>query len=189
MILYADDTRNSDLTGKHQEALDKTASWLKKNRRTLYEDKTKTMILSKKSSGKSDVYRNAILIEEKQSFRYLGIQIHSKLSFTDHITKIKNKMSRFCGMYYRLRNVLGEDQLLKSYNAYVKPILQYGVLAYASTDKTKLEIIELKIKRLIKFICFKRRNESIEKLRQKRKMFLLKELHIYEKLKLLCKVL
>ena len=87
------------------------------------------MILSKKSSGKSDVKMNGIITEEKQSFRYLGVQIDSKLSFTDHITKIKNKLSRFCGMYYWLRKVLGKDQLLKAYNAYVKPILQYAVLA------------------------------------------------------------
>ena len=85
LILYADNTvikttaRNSDLTGKHQEALDKTASWLKKNKLTINEDKTKTMILSKKSSGKSDVKINGLIIEEKQSFRYLGVQIDSKL--------------------------------------------------------------------------------------------------------------
>ena len=47
-------------------------------------------------------------------------------------------------MYYRLRKFLGKDQLLKAYNAYVKPILQYKVLAYASTDKTKLETFEQK---------------------------------------------
>ena len=147
------------------------------------------MILSKKSSGKSDVKMNGIITEEKQSFRYLGVQIDSKLSFTDHITKNSNKLSRFCGMYYRLRKVLDKDQLLKAYNAYVKPLLQYGVLAYASTDKTKLETIELKIKRLLKIIRFKRRNESIEELRQKRKIYFVKELHIYELSKLICKVL
>ena len=195
LILYADDTvikttaKNSDLTGKHQEALDKTASWLEKNKLTLNEDKTKTMILSKKRSDKSDVKMNGIVIEEKQSFRYLGVQIDSKLSFIDHITKIENKLSMFCGMFYRLRKVLGKDQLLKAYNAYVKPILQYGGLAYASTDQTKLETIELEIKRLLKIIFFKRRNESIEELRQKRKIYFVKELHIYELLKLLCKVL
>ena len=62
-------------------------------------------------------------------------------------------------------------------------------MAYASTDKTKLETIELKIKRLLKIICFKRRNESIEELRQKRKIYFVKELQIYELLKLLCKIL
>ena len=92
-------------------------------------------------------------------------------------------------MYYRLRKVLGKDQLLKAYNTYVKPILQHGALAYASTDKTKLETIELKIKRLIKINCFKRRNESIEELKEKRKIYFVKELHVYELLKSLCKVL
>ena len=53
------------------------------------------MIPSKKSSSKSDVKTNETIIEEKQSFRYLGVQIDSKLSFTDHITKIENKLSRF----------------------------------------------------------------------------------------------
>ena len=105
----------------------KTASWLEKNKLTLSEDKTKTMILSKKSSCKSDVKMNGIIIEEKQSFRNLSVQNDSKLSFTDHITKIENKFSRFCGMYYKLRKILGKDQLMKAYNAYVKPILQYGV--------------------------------------------------------------
>ena len=92
-------------------------------------------------------------------------------------------------MYYRLRKVLGKDQLLKADKAYLKPILQHGVLACASTNKTKLETIELKIERLIKIICFKRRNGSIEELRQKRKIYFVKGLHIYELLKLLCKSL
>ena len=59
---------------------------------------------------------NGIIIEEKQSFRYLSVQIDSKLSFTDHITKIRNKLSRFCGMYYRVREVSGKYQQLKAYN-------------------------------------------------------------------------
>ena len=118
------------------------------------------MILSKKRSDKSDVKMNGIFIEEKQSFRYLGVQIDSKLSFIDHITKIENELSMFCGMYYRLRKVLGKDQLLKAYNACVKPILQYGVLAYASTDKTKLETIELKIKWLRKIIFLREETKA-----------------------------
>ena len=99
---------------------------------------------------------NGKIIEEKHSFRYLSVQIDSKLSFTAHKTKIENKLSRLCGMYYRLRKVLGKDQLLKAYNNYREPILQYGALAYASTDKTKIETIEFKIKRLIKIICLKK---------------------------------
>ena len=92
-------------------------------------------------------------------------------------------------MYYRLRKISGKDKLLKAYNAYyVTLILQYGIMAYASTDKTKLETIELKIKRLMKTICFKRRIESIEDIRQKQKIYFIKKLHIYDLLKLLCKV-
>ena len=73
------------------------------------------MILSKKRSDKSDAKMNGIIIKEKQSFRYLGVQIDSKLSFTVHITKIENKLSMFCGMYYRLRKVLGKDHLCETH--------------------------------------------------------------------------
>ena len=59
----------------------------------------------------------------------------------------------------------------------------------ASTDKTKLETFELKIKRLLKINCFKRRNESIEELRHNWKTSFVQKLHIYELLKLICKVL
>ena len=69
---------------------------------------------------------NGIIIEEKQSYQYLGVHIDSKISFTDHITKIENDLSRFCGRYYRLRKVLGKGQLLKACNGYKKPIAQPG---------------------------------------------------------------
>ena len=69
----------------------------------------------------------------------------------DQITQTENSLSRFC-CCYRFRKILGKDQLLKTFNAYVKPILQYGVWTYASTAKTKLETIKLKIKQLMKVI-------------------------------------
>ena len=62
--------RNSELTGRHQEMLDQSANWQEKNKLILNEDKTKTMILSKKSSGKSDIKMNGITNEVKQPFRY-----------------------------------------------------------------------------------------------------------------------
>ena len=77
--------------------------------------------------------------------------------------KLKSNLSRFCGMYYRLRKALGDDQLQKTYNAYDEPFLQYWVLAYASTDKSNLATVEPKIKRVLKIICFSRKKESIEK--------------------------
>ena len=78
--------------------------------------------------------------------------------------KLKNNLSRFCGMYYRFRKILSEDQLMKTYNAYEELFFQYWVLAYASTDKTNLASIESKFKRILKTICFRREKESIEKI-------------------------
>ena len=79
-ILYAEDTvikttaKNSELTGRHQEAFDKNNKLVRKYKPTVNEDKTKNE-LSNKSSGKSDVKMNRITVELKQSFRYLSYQI------------------------------------------------------------------------------------------------------------------
>ena len=43
-----------------------------------------------------------------------------------------------------LRKFLGRNQHLKSYKDYVKPNLQYVVLANASTDKKKLQKLKLR---------------------------------------------
>ena len=96
-------------------------------------------------------------IEKLKKFSYLGKVIDKK-------STVKN---------YRLKN-FGQKQLLLAYNNYVHLFLQYGVLVYVSTDRTKQEHLKMLLKRLIKTISQKK-FEPIKDKRQQYKYFTVKE--------------
>ena len=66
-------------------------------------------------------------------------------------------MPRFFGMHFKLSKFFcfKKQQLKTSDDAYLKPILQHGVLAYASKDESNLETVEVKIMRFLKVIRLK----------------------------------
>ena len=91
-------------------------------------------------------------------------------------------------MFYLLRKFLKVPHMIRVYKKNVQPIIQYGVLAYGSTTKSFLRPIN-KANRLLRIIFFKRKFESTTKIREENNIYSTQELHIYELLKLLIKVL
>ena len=108
---------------------------------------------------------NRAEIEQTSSFRYLGLILDDQLKFKDHINYVKEKLLKFCSLFYRLRLIFTRSQLLKIFKIYVKPIVQYGILIYGSTNENFLKPINLSIKRILKIIFWKRKYQSIERIR------------------------
>ena len=76
----------SKIDDDHDKALDDVNDWLIKNKLTLNKEKRKSM-LSVKNNQKSVVSRKFMKntkIEEKQSFKYLGITTDNELRFSKH---------------------------------------------------------------------------------------------------------
>ena len=71
----------------------------------------------------------------------------------------------------------------------MQPIIQYGVLIYANTDKTKLLELEMNIRRLIRIIFYKHRMDSITEIMHGNKIYTVRELFAYEVLKLTGKII
>ena len=134
-------------------------------------------------------YSNDTQIEDVECFKYLGILLDSKLNFHQHIDKVKNKNLQFCGVFFQLRKFLTGQQLLFAYKSYVQPIIQYGVLVYANTDKTKLLELEMKIRRLIRIIFYKHRMDSNTAIMHDNKLYTVRELFAYDVLKLTGKII
>jgi hypothetical protein len=118
-----------------------------------------------------------------ESCKYLGVIIDKNLSFDEHIQSIVSKLSRHCGLLYRLREWLPKEKLIEYYNIYVKPIIQYGVLIYGCTTKSKLGKIIVLQKKILRIIYFKPRMFTTFELFSDAKILTVLELHIYE----LCK--
>ena len=77
--------------------LTKTAAWARDNKIHFNEQKSKTILLSRrKQKERKDVmiYLNSRLLTQVKSLKYLGIIIDKKLTFKDHINFITDKCSK-----------------------------------------------------------------------------------------------
>ena len=73
---------------------------------------------------------NKIPIERVQSFNFLGITVDYKVSWKDHIKKVRTKISRSVGVMRRLQRTVPPQTLQVLYNSLILPHLQYGILLW-----------------------------------------------------------
>ena len=124
-------------------------------------------------------------IENVYSIRYLGITIDNNLPFKNHIEVVKQKLKKFSGLFYRLKKFLSKSQMILVFKSYVQPVVQYGILTYGVSVLSDISLIDSQLKKLIRLFFNKRTFNSVSDLRRKFNLFLAKELHLYEVLKLL----
>ena len=94
------------------------------------------------------------LVEEKDSTKYLGVFIDTKLNWKTQIQHIKTKLARGIGMIYRIRYFVDEACLLKMYYSFVQSHVNYNLINWSCTKKSFLEPIEKKMKKAIRIISY-----------------------------------
>ena len=176
-----------DVVMKHRTQLKKSNQWLTKNKLAINTEKTKSMFFGKSEiySRKEQINIDKERIENVDSIRYLGITIDNKLFLKNHIEVVKQKLIKLSGIFYRLR----KTQRIHVFRSYVPPVVQYGILIYGNSVVSDISLMDSKLKKLIRIILNKRTFNSVSELRRKFNLFLAKELHLYEVLKLLIKML
>ena len=111
-FLFADDTnlffeseKLDVLQNTVNREISKLVNWQNANRLALNVSKTNFVIFSASNKPRQPVtiLINRQAIEQKDSVKYLGVLIDSKLTFKQHITAISKKVSRATGMMYKLR--------------------------------------------------------------------------------------
>ena len=142
---YADDTClvineiNLDkLKAKANKLLLSTEQWSSANKLTINFSKCKAMIIAPKLRSPSctiPILINDIPIPIVDSFRYLGVILDNKLTFSDHISNVAKKVSRSVGIISKLRHYAPTSILLKLYYAILHPHLLYGIIIWGSPYK------------------------------------------------------
>ena len=150
-ILYADDANiiiTADTLAEIEVLFEQLStalvSWVSNNGLLLNIRKTNYMIFTKhrQPNIESLVLKvGGIQIERKTVARFLGVLIDDKLSFSQHITAIKSKMSRYIGTLYRLKHILPLKARLLIYNSLVQSHLNYCSLVWGFTNKSKIEAL------------------------------------------------
>ena len=74
-------------------------------------------------------------IERVNEFNFLGVILHSHMTWNKHINHISMKIAGSIGILYRLRNVYPESVLVTIYNTLVLPHFHYCLLLWGSVVK------------------------------------------------------
>lgn len=101
--------------------------WVKDCGLRLNVAKTKSMVISRKRRPPTLSLRiDDRPIDQVDSFRYLGVQISSDLTWSDHISRTCLKAKRLIGFLYRYFYLAERKCLSHLYRALILPILDYG---------------------------------------------------------------
>ena len=158
VFMYADDTTIyvvgktvDDITTALQAVLDHVNSWCLSNRLVLHEGKSEAMVLSitpfvgplKHLKWGEDTIRYV------SSTKCLGVTIHDKLSWSQHISFALSAFNAKIKMLRRI-NFLSTSILETLYYKIVIPSVLYGIVIWGSGPKLKdVEMIHIRAARLI----------------------------------------
>ena len=147
-ILYADDA-NIIITGhtaheiicKFRELSAALVNWVDGNGLMLNIGKTKFMIFSNINIGELSEYKptvNNVPIERESTAKFLGVLIDENLHWSEHIKSLKTKMSRNCGMLYKMKGILPQKAMLTLYHSFIQSHLNYCSLIWGLGTKNSI---------------------------------------------------
>ena len=112
ITLFADDTNlhlsHNDIDFFQTQAeheITKINNWVNINKLTVNFKKSYFMIVGNKNAAVSSfkLSINNNLTEETDNVKYLGVHLDNKLSWKIHIDMLTRKLSKVCGLIYKLR--------------------------------------------------------------------------------------
>ena len=94
------------------------------------------------------------IIEQTESYKYLGVLIDEKLSWKPQIEKMCSKLSSVCGILSKVRYVLDRNSLMLIYNSLIESRLRYGILSWCTASNQLLDKLKVLQNKALRFIDF-----------------------------------
>ena len=91
-----------------------------------------------------------IPINRKETVRFLGVLVDEKLTWNQHISAIKSKMSRYVGIMYTLKAILRFSARKNIFHSFVQSHLNYCSLVWGLSAKSKIETLSSEQKKAIR---------------------------------------
>jgi len=160
VIAFADDLvilTKGDTTAEAENymnlELQKISNWAQNNKLKFNENKSKTMLLSRrrrKERKEVELYVNNRIIEQVNTIKYLGIILDNKLTFREHVNCMEEKCSKLIFSLSRSAKIswgLKHKALKTIYAGGTLPLILYGAPVWKGAMdikcyKTKLIIIQ-----------------------------------------------
>ena len=116
--------------------------WAKANKLPLNEEKTKLLMITGKRLASKLTEKPMINIGGKrilkvvESATLLGLEIDSKLSFTEHVEKVCKKLASRIAVLIKIRGFLPLSQRLQYYNAVIRPVMSFSNVIWRNVIRT-----------------------------------------------------
>ena len=157
--LFADDTAISiraqslsELQNKLDFILSMLTKWFNANRLSLNVSKTYHQIFSKKLINGLVVKINNIVVDRKESVKYLGVTIDENLKWQSHINNISLVISRNIGIMGRAKYYISSQYLVLLYNSLILPYLNYCAVVWGTNYSSRIDKLVKLQKRALRVI-------------------------------------
>ena len=144
--------------------LNKLSTWLKANKLSLNVNKTHYILFHRARIQFPDAFLNVYMSNSRQTqvecCKYLGVILESKMSWVQHITYVKYKVSKGIGSMYQARKYLNKKSLAGLYNSYIYPYLIYCVESWGNLAKCHLDPLFILQDTIIIIITFSSYDKS-----------------------------
>ena len=154
--LYADDTE-IEVTGNDintvklslQSEIDKVNIWFKPNRLVVNASKCCSMLIgSRQKLGSTSTQTSLGLfldnteIENRSSYKYLGLHLDSNLKFDEMIDDICKKLRCRTALIQRVKHFLQSNHLCTLYYAFIQPFIDYCLLLWGHASNSNISRIQ-----------------------------------------------
>jgi len=159
--LFADDTclalsnaNVEELETTVKNELYKVDNWLRFNKLSLNCKKTVYLIFNPycRTTVSFEIKIGKFNITRTDSTKYLGVYLDDHLSWNCHISLLEKKISRYAGIFYKIRDFLDVTALRVAYFSLVYSQLRYAIGVWGSTTKSNLHGLNVIHNRVIKAI-------------------------------------
>jgi hypothetical protein len=159
-VLFADDTvlckaghNCNDIIQRMNDEIKILCDWLNSNGLALNENKTKFIVFTRQHyESNVNLQINGVSIEQVKKYKYLGMYIDEKLSFDDHFTCLKGKLSHMCGYFYSIRSLVSINVLKSVYYGLVYPHLLMHIIAWGGAPPTKIRNLQIAQNKIVRCI-------------------------------------
>ena len=166
IAIYADDTtlyskfdRASDLwqqfelASKLESDLRDTLDWGKKWLVDFNAGKTQLVLCDRSNNnGSIDVTMDGSILEEKSSFKMLGLTFSSKLDWSSYIISIAKTPSKKIGASIHSMKFLSPEVALYLYKSTIRPCMEYCCHVWAGAPSCYLDLLDKLQKRICRIV-------------------------------------
>ena len=152
------------------QGLTTISDWGRGNRVEFNARKTQCCMLSHRDVEPtlSSVHMGGINIEGSDTLDVLGMKIHCKVRWSEHVFQVSKEAFKCLGFLNRCRNYFTPFDLLTIYTTYIRPKMEYNSHIWAGAPKSILELLDRVQRRALALINDNSVSNSIDSLEHRR---------------------